>query len=190
MLQGGLAQVVSHIFGLDVRSLALYRMGLASTMLYVLSVRATDVEALYSDNGLVTREAAIRFSEGALWNMSIHMLSGHATIIAAIFALHFAALVSMFLGYKTYKAAILCWLLEVSLDNRNNAVLQGGDVLCRCLHLYAIFLPLGHVWSVDAWLQKRSVVEPPSLPSCTQRLAYFFGATLFSLPFPTTISGG
>jgi hypothetical protein len=187
-----MARMVSHIFGLDVRSLAVYRMGLASTMFYVLCVRATDLEAFYSDNGLATRGASIALSKGDHWNLSIHMLSGHAKIIAAVFAVHFAALVCMFVGYKTRRAAILCWLLEVSLSNRNNAVLQGGDVLCRCLHMYAIFLPMGQVWGLDAWLRARgpqrcaathirsvggTASSSAAEATCAQRLTDFFSAT-------------
>ena len=38
----------------------------------------------------------------------------------------------MFMGYRTRMASVACWILEVSLQNRNPLVINGGDQVCRC----------------------------------------------------------
>jgi hypothetical protein len=147
-------RIVPHIFGLDVRSLAAFRMASASTLFYVLFTRLADLEALYSDNGVVKRSDKLE-ATGSSLSLCFHMVSGNPTIITLLFAAHFAALVCMFLGYKTRAATLVCWLLEMSLQNRNSMVTQGGDNVCRYVCMYGVFLPLGSVWSLDEWLRVR-----------------------------------
>ncbi len=47
-------------------------------------------------------------------------------------------------------------MLLVSLHDRNPVLLNGGDVLRRLLLLWAVFLPLGERWSVDARRHSRT----------------------------------
>lgn len=142
------------MFALDVRSLAVYRMASASTLFYVLFIRLADLEALYSDNGIMKRTDRLD-NIGASLSISFHMVSGNPTIISLVFAVHFAALICMFIGYKTRVATLICWLMEMSLQGRNNMVDQGGDNVCRLVCMYGLFLPLHSVWSVDALLRAR-----------------------------------
>ena len=65
------------------------------------------------------------------WGLSLHLISGQTTIIALLFILHALSLLCLFLGYHTSTAALISWCLEMSLQNRNAMVLQGGDVVCR-----------------------------------------------------------
>ena len=158
-------RVVPHIFGMDVRSLAAFRMAAASTLFYVLFVRLADLEAIYSDNGIMRRSSRLE-SMGSSLSFSFHMVSGNPTIIRIIFAVHFAALVCMFIGYKTRPATFICWLGEMSLQSRNHLVNQGGDNVCRLVCMYGIFLPLGSVWSVDAWLRIRQKKKREQARKC------------------------
>jgi predicted DCC family thiol-disulfide oxidoreductase YuxK len=54
---------------------------------------------------------------------------------------------------------VCSWILLVSIHNRNPMILNGGDVLFRCLYLWAMLLPLGARWSIDAALRQD---EPPA----------------------------
>ena len=146
-------RLAAAVCGMDVRSLAVFRMATASTLLCSLLLRLPDMEAHYSDDGIMPRDFKLEHDPGFPWSMSIHYMSGSWKVMAALFLMHIDALVFMFVGYRTRTAAIVCWLLEISLQNRNHLVLNGGDQVCRLAHLYAMFLPIGEVWSVDAWLR-------------------------------------
>jgi hypothetical protein len=145
----------SHMFGLDVRSLAVFRIALASTLFFVMCNRAPDMDALFTDNGVARRSQVTVESVATKWRFSLHLVTGNMAQTLALFAIHFAAIVSMFIGYRTRVSTFVCWMLELSLQNRNAAVLMGGDKVSRFSLLYAMFLPIGGVWSLDALLRTR-----------------------------------
>ena len=148
-------KIFLNMFGLDVRSLAVFRMMVSFTLTYSLLVRVADIDAMFSDKGFYPRAFKLQHDPGSAWAINIHLLSGSATVLTLLFMFHLASLICMFIGYKTLLASIICFIMEVSLQNRNFIVLQGGDCVCRLAHLYAMFLPIGEVWSVDAWLHAR-----------------------------------
>jgi hypothetical protein len=58
--------------------------------------------------------------------------------------------VALGLGFHTRIANLGCWLLATSLDQRNPALLIGGDTVLRLLLFWSLFLPLGARASLDA----------------------------------------
>jgi hypothetical protein len=56
----------------------------------------------------------------------------------------------LIVGYKTRIATILSFLFVISLDNHNPLITSHADSLFRLLFFWAMFLPLGERWSVDA----------------------------------------
>ncbi|HEX5106620.1 MAG TPA: HTTM domain-containing protein [Pirellulaceae bacterium] len=142
---------------LDLRGLSVLRMGLGAILLWDLAVRALALSAHYTDAGLLPR----RVRMGLIWDynepwwMSLHMLSGEVWWQGVLFAAAAVAAVMLAAGYRTRWATIASWLLLLSLHGRNPLLLQGGDVLLRCLLFWSMFVPLGARWGVDAWLAKR-----------------------------------
>ena len=69
-----------QLFAVDVRALAVLRMGMAVVILYDLAVRAPDLVAHYTDAGVLPRTAriAMMWDYHEAWWMSLHMLSGQA----------------------------------------------------------------------------------------------------------------
>jgi len=59
-------------------------------------------------------------------------------------------------GYKTKTATIVSWFFLISIQSRNPLVLQGGDVLFRMIVFWAMFLPLGKVFSIDSKLKSKN----------------------------------
>ena len=77
------------------------------------------------------------------------MASGSWGWIAFLFAIHLCAGLALMVGWHTRLATAVCWVLTVSLHNRNPLVLHSGDVIIRrCSSGH--FLPLGARWSIDA----------------------------------------
>ena len=142
------------VFGLDLRSLALFRIGLGGVLSCDLVQRIRDAESFYSDFGVLPR--GVLFSEFAgPWDWTLHGFSGQGGAVVLLFVLQLALALCLLAGYRTRLAALLCWLLVVSIQHRNEFVGHGGDQLLRTLLLWSLFLPLGARWSVDSALDGR-----------------------------------
>ena len=76
--------LLEQIFGLDLRSLALLRIGLGLLLLLDIADRLPGVAAHYSDGGVLPRDALREFEQG--WIPSLHSLSGEAAFQAALMA--------------------------------------------------------------------------------------------------------
>src|SRR5688572_17074553 len=110
----------------DLRALALMRLCIAVVIMLDLSVRISDLEAFYSNTGVVP--LPMLFEHG--WNdyfLSIHVISGlwQVQLVLFLAAYFFAAM--LFIGYRTRLFTFLSWFMLLSLHNRNGFILQGGD---------------------------------------------------------------
>ncbi len=143
---------LSQIFGIDLRTLALFRIALALVLLFDLFMRALDVSAFYTDAGVLPRSAQIEIYSGLPSLISLHLMSGTLGAQLGLFAVSFAAALSLLVGYRTTTATFVSWVLLVSIHNRNPMVLQGGDVLLRLLLFWSLFLPIGARASLDRLL--------------------------------------
>jgi len=156
-----LSSKIEEFFGMDLRSLALYRIGISLLVIADLIVRATYLKTFYTDFGALPRYALIeKFSVPGSW--SLHLVSGHVLVQAVLFL--FAGLFALMLcfGYRTRLASFMTWVFMMSLHARNPWVLQGGDILFHMLIFWGMFLPLGACYSVDRALMKSPPPENES----------------------------
>jgi predicted DCC family thiol-disulfide oxidoreductase YuxK len=153
-------------YSLDLRSLALFRIALASVLLGDLIARATDLTAFYTDWGTLPRAALLDRSPAE--RFSIHLLSGQFVFQTILFAIAGVFALMLLFGVRTRLAAFASWFMVVSVQMRNPVILQGGDVYLRVLAFTAMFLPLGAMYSVDAALD-----PTPEEQSMARRCAYF-----------------
>ncbi len=155
---------LEEIFGFDLRSLALFRIGLALVIIADLVIRFGDIKAHYSDYGVLPRTALINeFLKP--WYWSIHLISGEPFVQYLLFgfALLFALL--LLIGYRTTLASIACWAMIVSLHNRNPGLIFAGDDALRAIAFWAMFLPLGAVYSFDSALNTSTKPLPKRIVS-------------------------
>lgn len=136
-------------FVLDLRALALLRMGLGAVLLLDLGIRSTDLEAHYANLGVLPL-AALHEHAWTPYQFSLHAASGLWQVQALLFAIAALAALALALGYRTRLATVASWMLLVSLQNRNPMIGQGGDDLLRLLLFWGMFLPWGRVWACDA----------------------------------------
>ena len=143
-----------EIFGIDLRTLAVFRILLGGFLILDLCLRSRDLVAHYSDFGIFPRAAAI---EGlAAGSFSLHLMSGSAFFQGALFLLAGLFALLMVFGWRTRIATIASWFLLLSLQNRNWEIHSGEDQLSMVLLFWAMFLPLGARFSVDAALDRKS----------------------------------
>ncbi len=157
-----------RLFGIDLRNLALFRIGLGAILLIDLAIRFQDLQAHYTDAGVLPRESASDYYAGT-WRWSLHQLSGELWLQAALMILAAVAAASLGLGFFTRCAAVLSWVLLVSVQTRNPLIINAGDTLLRLLLFWAMFLPLGARWSIDAWRKRH---QPAALQ--TKQNPWFF----------------
>lgn len=152
-IQSGL----SSVFGVDVRSLALFRIVVGIVILVDLATRAPYIETFYTDEGSFSTEICESAMPGGFW--SIHLLSGSELYQQILFAIAAVAAVFLIFGCFTRTATIVTWLLLISLHVRNPLLLNSGDTLLRTMLFWSLFLPLGKVWSIDAWRRTRRMLS-------------------------------
>lgn len=140
-----------QMFGMDIRSLALFRVGLAIATIGDLVERSLDLRAHYSDEGIFPRHVLFE-SYSNNYTMIIHAISGHTNFQLFCFLLHAFFALCLLVGYRTRLFTFLTWLMLASLQARNPFLNHGGDLYFRLIFFYAIFLPLGGCFSVDSAL--------------------------------------
>jgi hypothetical protein len=163
---------------LDVRALALGRIGLALLLLYDLAIRYVDIAAFYSDDGIDPRSEV---APPTFPLFRLYFLSGSVSWATGLFALAALAALALLFGYKSRIANVISWVMLASLQARNTSVLQGGDELLLMFLLWGFFLPLGQRWSIDSLRRP----PPPSDPLVSGSASFAFYGQLFMLYFIT-----
>ncbi|MBC8350681.1 MAG: HTTM domain-containing protein [Planctomycetes bacterium] len=187
-----LAEKTIELFGVDLRSLAAFRIGAAGVLLLDLWYRGQEITAYFTDAGVLPRTGRIDILEagdqfGFRHTWSLHLMSGEywaqlaLMLLAAIFASW------LMIGYRTRLAAIVSWILLMSLDGRNPIILNSGDVLLRSMLLWSLFLPLGARFSVDAWRAGKEhqsptrVISMASVALLLQLCMMYWFSTVFKM---------
>lgn len=138
----------AELFGIDLRSLALFRVGIASLIVFYVFNRWADLAAFYTDWGVLPRGYLMQADS---WSrVSLYFANGEYWFAALLLLVTLACAIALWLGYRTRLMTVLLFVLVGSLVNRNPLILMGGDGLLMCLLFWAMFLPLGARWSVDA----------------------------------------
>ena len=147
---------LSDVFAIDTRSLAVFRVGLAVTILGDLANRALDLGAHYTDTGVLPR-ALLAAEVGSripwapvLLRLQPHFVFGTLPGQALVFAAAAVVAALLLVGWRTRWVTVVSWILLTSLHGRNPGVMNTGDGVLRLLLFWSMFLPLGARWSLDA----------------------------------------
>jgi predicted DCC family thiol-disulfide oxidoreductase YuxK len=168
---------LGEIFGVDLRTLALFRVGLAAMILLDLALRTRDLTAFHTDFGAFPRYVATDNLHP--WAWSLHLAGGSALFIGALFAVAAVFGLMLLVGYRTRLASVASWAMLLSLQNRNTMILTGEDVLLIALAFWAMFLPLGARFSVDAALDPREKGEPNAYCSVATAALLLQGMSMY-----------
>ncbi len=144
---------------IDLRSLAVFRMGLGFLVALDQAVALGNARVFYSDAGLLPRDLLHTHFADSPWMLSVHTLSGSTAWQAVLILLGLAAGVAVALGWRTRPALVIGWALLCSLQVRNPTILYGGDTALRLLCFWGLFLPLDACWSLAA---RRSATPAPA----------------------------
>lgn len=175
------------VFGADLRSLAAFRVAIAFIVIMDMIARWPNIRIHYSDEGVLPRSLAV--DNFVRWRWSLSLANDLYEFQAALVLLTIAAAACLLLGYRTRLMTVVVWILIVSIQVRNPFVLSGADSLLRVLLFWAMFLPLGAVWSIDRRRQRDPApIDPRFLSFATIGIflqiafMYWFTAALKSSP--------
>lgn len=178
-------------FTLDPRSLAAFRVGLGLVLLYHFLDRARELEAHYTDFGVLPRAALSTLSARPIY--SLHMLGGSGAYQAALLAVSALAAVFLTVGLFTRAACVLAYVLLFSVQQRNPVLVHGQDAFMLTLLTWALFLPLGAAWSLDARRQRRptapSALSAGSVGLALQPWILYAVVTVSKLQYPAWTEG-
>lgn len=193
MVRKVLTKTIDDVFGLDLRSLAAFRIGIALVLLTDLGIRFGDYIAHYTDAGVMPRTLLQDISKP--WHWSLHALSGEPNFQVLLFGLAAVMALLMLVGYRTRIATIASWVLLISLHNRNPALIFAADDVLRALMFWAMFLPLGASYSIESALNTATRKLPERVVSgatfaliCQQCFIYIFSAA-FKTKSPVWVDG-
>ena len=151
---------------LDLRALALYRIGLGAACLWDVLVQTYYVRALRTDQGILGGYEPATAPHGHL--VCLHCMHDGFKWQVLCMTLTAAALLAMMLGWRTTLATPLAWLMFGSMQEAGGMNLQqGADNIAQGLLFWSIFLPWGWCYSLDArrrFAAAAAVPPPPRQP--------------------------
>jgi len=139
---------------LDLRSLAVFRVGIGLLVTADALLRSRDVSWMFAPDGMFPLAVLRRYlGDPCAWSL--------ATVVdaswcgPAILTLEAVAGVLLAAGCGTRLATGVAWLAVVSVLRRTAPATNAGDAWLACLLFWGMFLPLGSVWSWDHWQGRR-----------------------------------
>lgn len=187
-----LQQKVKGLFILDLRSLALLRVGLGSVVILDLIQRFPFIEAFYSDRGFFPHTFYSNYTAKSSLALSFHSFGTSTDFFTILFFLEAIFALFLILGWHTRIFTILSWIFLTSLDNRNSLILNNGDLELRLLLFWGIFLPLGGKFSLDSFRKVSRAGQYTGLPSAayyTQFFLIYFFAGIHKIISPVWQQG-
>ena len=151
-------KTLHELFGIDLRSLALFRVCVGLIILFDVATLLPDLNTFYADDGLLPR-ASLFTHWPSPWAVSIHVMSGAASVQAALLLVQAACAIGLLVGYRTRWMSVLSWILMASLHRRNHMVIGGGDDYLRLLLFWSMFLPMGARYSLGSFFHPSR--QPP-----------------------------
>lgn len=185
---GSIVSRAEQLFGIDLRSLTAFRIGLAALLLADLAYRALDFQAHYTDQGVLPRALYLEIFSNVEVTWSLHLILGSATYTALLFLAAALAALALLFGVHARAAAVVCWVLLVSLHNRQPLVISGSDLILRLLLFWALFLPLAR-WpsvarSAASPVQPRIELSPASVALLIQVVLIYVFSVIHKLQDP------
>ena len=135
-------------FGLDLRSLAAFRIAAGLILLADALLRCRDFSLMFTPAGMFPHEALHAFHP-SIGNWSLAFLIDAAWWDASLLALEGSAGLLLAVGYQTRLVTLVAWVALVSIIRRTAPATNAGDLWLATLLLWGFFLPLGTRWSLD-----------------------------------------
>ena len=168
---------------LDLRALALFRICLGLLALLDLGYSAWNVDAFFSDNGILPGNA-LQLPLASRWLVAFQC-SGETWVQLLWMSLTALCALLVLLGHRSRWALLGLWYLLCSLHVRNSLGADRGIMLLELMCFWGLFLPLEARWSLAArkhphWAALPDLYRSPATVALLVQFAfiYFFSALL------------
>ena len=181
MLFGFIFNLIKKNFSLDLRSLALFRILVASLLIFdFLFTRLPYFTLFYTKEGMIQQEKGI--------HSSLNFVSASNGYQFALFILFIVCCFILLVGYKTKWALLGTWILYASFDAKNFLIINGGDRIMCLMLFWALSLPLSRYFSIDSAFSKEkqkntSVFSVSSFAYISQILMIYYFSYFFKTGF-------
>jgi hypothetical protein len=139
----------AYWFGMvDARPLSLFRIFFAALLFKNAFYLLFLAETFYSDEGVTPRAAFWEITR--INRFSLMDAMPHTWMAQVFFACWMVVAGCLLLGYRTRLMVVLNFIIIASVHERNFVVLNGADLVARMLSFWAMFIPLGEYYSLDA----------------------------------------
>ncbi len=132
-------------------TLALFRIIFSTAVLLVTVSQYSNARKWYGVHGVFPHSLHQKRFEKIRFNLFSY-LPPNDNVIYLLLAIQTISSICMLIGFFTPLAAIIQFLVLISLHNRNPYVLQGGDEVIRLMSFLLIFAPSGAALSIDHWM--------------------------------------
>jgi hypothetical protein len=139
---------IGALLALDLRSLALLRIGIGALLLLEFGQLWAQAGAFLGEQGILPRSLLLRTVWNPLW-FSLATVVSKPWELHVFFALLCAVAVALTLGWHTRWSTFFAWVALISLHSRNPLIFDRGDDLLRLTLFWALLLPWGAALSVD-----------------------------------------
>ena len=175
------------MIGVSTRQLSLLRMALAILWIFTLLSRWPFISLHFTEDGLLPWQLAKTISDNTD-ALSFNFFFSSEFAQKIIFILAFICGLAQFVGYQTRIASILTFIFMVSIDSRNQFLLNAGYETIRVLQFWCLFLPLDEFYTYKDLREARTKVNTTISSWFAKGLVlqilcmYFFGALLKTSP--------
>jgi len=138
--------LILNMIALDLRALAMFRIGLGSLLILDLILRFQDLLPHYTDMGVLPLSLVPPTSLLGTW-IAPHLFVSSPSLVGALFVLTGIAAIGLMIGFRTRWMVVICWLLLHSLHIRNPYINHAGDRVLILMLFWSFFLPLDRHYS-------------------------------------------
>jgi len=160
---------------------ALFRIAFGLMSIWTAIGVGLNLDRYYADDGMIPWHVVGRgkyagYSLFSIASDSEALLRGH-------FVLFLIASILLTVGFYARPAAVLIFIINLSLAHRNNLIVNSGDRLFLMSAVYAACMPLSQRWSLEALWRKRPGPATQSgwgLRLVQLQIAYIYLSAAFS----------
>jgi hypothetical protein len=168
MLRRAYGAFAARYLQVDPRTAGIYRIILGTLLCLDLIRHWGEARFLYSIVGALPNDKHLFRPSGGYLFSFFHSVSTMPEV-HALFALGLLCHFLFLIGYRTRLFALLGFIFVTSMDSRIPLVENGGYVVVNLQCLYAIFLPLGKRFGVDAWRASWRAAKETTLDELADR---------------------
>ncbi|MBS2028693.1 MAG: hypothetical protein JST54_12395 [Deltaproteobacteria bacterium] len=134
---------------MDLRGIALFRIGLGLFLIFDLLDFAPDLRAWFSNEGVLPLSPFL-----GQWARSTRfvLMDAFSTplLVWVYWAIALAVSIAVVLGYRTRLASVLAFVLFAGFQERLPPLFDGSDTVLRLMLFWHMLTASGNVWSLDA----------------------------------------